>query len=121
MTTLLQNTNAMEYWKESNGQRAYIYSTEWVHPDYGYLSVKSIDMLIDPEILRELGGKYILSNTTISNAEELGFEYLGTWYGDNKVYNIRVYKVLFFIRQIIRFWFMRFFRLSSTPDRFIPD
>ena len=93
MPTLLQNTNAMEYWKESNGQRAYIYSTEWVHPDYGYLSVKSIDMLIDPEILRELGGKYILSNTTISNAEELGFEYLGTWYGDNKVYNIRVYKV----------------------------
>ena len=101
MPVLLENPDALEYWQVSNGQRAYIYSTEWLFPDYktdyegiaDYEGIGETDMLIHPEILEELGGEYVLSNVPIKNADELGFDYLGTWSDESTVYRINVYRV----------------------------
>lgn len=35
MPVLLENPDVIEYCQASNGQRAYIYSTRWLFPDYG--------------------------------------------------------------------------------------
>ena len=89
MPTLLVNDYAMNYWRNTNGQRAYIYTTEFLIES----STDSHPMLIEPDILRKLGGKYILSKVKIENANELNFEYLGTWDDEHFNYHIIVYKV----------------------------
>lgn len=92
---LMENPEALEYWHASNGHRAYIYSTRWLIPSYSidYEEIGETDMLIYPEILEELGGEYVLSNVPIKNADELGFNYQGTWSDENTIYNISVYRV----------------------------
>lgn len=95
MPVLQANDDAMEYWRSSNGQRAYVYSEEWIFPDlqYDYAGMGEVDMLINPDILRELGGKYVFSRVKIKNADDLGFEYINTWSDDRGIYDISVYRI----------------------------
>ena len=92
---LSENQDAMSYWQASNGQRAYLYSRDWLFPDYSidYEAIGEADLLINPDVLRELGGKYVVSNITIRNADELGLQYLGVWSDAESKYIIRVYLV----------------------------
>ena len=87
LPTLMEDENAMDYWRQSNGQRAYIYSLSDQNNEHNSSNL----MLINSAILRELGGKYVISATCISNADELGFKYIGTW--KNSKYTIIVYDV----------------------------
>ena len=92
---LLENPDAMQYWQASNGQRAYLYSREWVFPGswIDYEAIGESDLLIDPMVLRELGCKYVLSNIDIKNADELGLQYVGLWSDSESQYSIRVYYI----------------------------
>lgn len=95
MPVLKANEDAMKYWHDSNGQRAYIYSEEWIFPDFqkDYAAMGEVDMLIEPDILRELGGEYVFSRVKIKNADDLGFEYINTWSDDRGIYDISVYRI----------------------------
>ena len=85
----------MKYWSESNGQRAYIYSEDWITPDYSlkFDKNKEYKMLIDRDVLAGLGGKYVFSRCKISNSKELEFDYLGTWNDSKNYYEISVYYI----------------------------
>ena len=84
--TLRESLNAREYWKESNGQRAIVYTAPGGDD-------KERLMLINPEILEELGGKYVISRYKIVNYEELHFEYINTWTDKTTGTEISVYSV----------------------------
>ena len=91
--SLEADVNIRSYWQSSNGQRALIYPSSVEQSDSE--SVIDDAMLIDRDVLRELGGKYVISNYQILNANDLNFEYLGTWKNDNfPQYTLVVYKVL---------------------------
>jgi len=89
------NSYAQYYWNISNGQRAYIYGICWTNPDYyiDYDNVTDKRMLINVDILNQLGAKYVFSRVEIENYSELGFRYLGTWKDDKEFYKISVYEV----------------------------
>ena len=88
MPTLLSNSFIMNYWQGCNGQRAYIFT-----PRYGYMGNDTEPMLIEPTILEELGGTYVISRVKIENCEELGFAYVDTWNDNSSDYIITVYKI----------------------------
>lgn len=82
------------YWHESNGIRAYLYSTEWDFPGkHSINEIEEAELLIEPDVLRELKGKYVFSLVEISNEEELGLQYIGEWRDKRGIYNVRVYEV----------------------------
>lgn len=83
---------AEEYWRESNGIRAYIYSTEWEEPgSLGIRYIDSADMLVDVTVLKELKGEYVFSVVEITNADGLGLKQIGEWSDGRDIYNVRVY------------------------------
>jgi len=89
---LEKNVDALNYWYDSNGQRAYIYSDKWkLCPDYnlGYKKLGDVDMLINPDILKELGCKYVFSRVPVGNYKQLGLKNIKS-YHDN-VYDLYVY------------------------------
>ncbi len=95
LPALEENMAAKKYWRKSYGIRCYLYAKEWVFPEYS-LSPKKIggvDLLIKPEILRDLGGKYIFSRFVIKNYKELGLEFINYWQDSRGIYDIGVYKI----------------------------
>lgn len=92
---VLEESDSVEaYWRESGGIRAYIYSTEWDTPGKHSISnIQSADMLINPDVLRELGGEYVFSIVEITNAAELGLDYVESWSDVRGIYKVRVYHV----------------------------
>lgn len=92
--TLEESNSIAEYWKESNGIRAYIYSTKWDNPgNHSIREVRSDKMLIDSDALRNLNCKYVFSIVEITNAKELGLEYMNIWEDLRGNYDVRVYQV----------------------------
>ena len=89
------NPEAKRYWQKSNGIRCYLYAKEWVFPQYSMNCKKlgGVNLLIDPQILKNLGGKYIFSRVVIRNYKELGLEFLDYWNDNRGIYDIGVYKI----------------------------
>ena len=76
---------------ESYGGRAYIFSEEVSYAPYRDSDVTEADMLIDPDVFHEMGGKFVFSRVSIKNADELGLEKLGVYEDDGSPYTIYVY------------------------------
>lgn len=95
ITPVLEESDSIaEYWNDSNGIRAYIYSTKWDCPGHHMIrEIKSDKMLINSDILRELNCKYVFSIVDITNAEELGLEYIDMWKDLQGNYDVRVYQL----------------------------
>lgn len=92
--TLEENGQIAEYWEKSNGIRAYIYSPNWDNPgSHAIRGVKSDKMRIDSDVLWSLNCKYIFSIVEITNAEELGLEYVDIWRDLQENYDVRVYQL----------------------------
>lgn len=54
-------------------------------------SAAPCDMLMDADVFREMGGRYVFSALEITNADELGLTCLGVWESGDSIYTIRVY------------------------------
>ena len=76
------------------GGRAYIFSKECSYNSLRTMETKSADLLIDPEVFIEMGGRYIFSRVAVNNYEALGLKHVGTFSGSqyNSPYNIYVYR-----------------------------
>lgn len=76
------------------GARAYIFSGsgENTWNAVRTMQVEDDRLYIDGDMFRRLGGKYLFSRISISNAEELGFHLLGAYSGDGSPYTIYVYE-----------------------------
>lgn len=76
------------------GGRRYIYNSELSYGPTRDPHVDAITLRIDEKIFRDdFKGKYILSRAEISNAEELGLKYKGTFDSQESIYIIWVYMV----------------------------
>jgi hypothetical protein len=52
------------------------------------------ELLINADVFRnEFGGKYILSRAKLSNAADLGFDFVGKWDSVEGVYTMYVYEM----------------------------
>ena len=77
---------------DSWGGRAYVFSPDCESKKYYSIAADEADMLIDPAVFKEMGGKYVFSAVKIRNAEELGLYETGV-YGGGSEYTIYVYSV----------------------------
>lgn len=87
-----QNQNHADYF-DSWGGRAYVFSENATYEPVYNMEQEKADLLIDPDVFREMGGKYVFSRVSIKNAEELGFEKVGMYTDDNSPYTIYVYRL----------------------------
>ncbi len=81
-----------EEYFESFGGRAYIFSKDVPYTPYRTSDVTEADMLIDPEVFRDMGGKYVFSRVSITNTDELGIDLFGIYEEDGSPYTIYVYE-----------------------------
>lgn len=76
----------------SSGIRAYIFSDEADYSQSGrYFDTAPCDMLIDADVFREMGGKYVFSRVPISNFKQLRFQYIKCFVDEDSPYKIYVY------------------------------
>lgn len=80
-----------EYYETYSAQ-AYVFSNEISYEPLRQMEVESANMLIDPEVFKEMDGKYVFSRVALLNADELGLECLGKYTNENTPYTIWVYK-----------------------------
>ena len=76
---------------DSWGGRAYIYSNEISYNPAKIMSQDEADMNIDPEVFRDMKGKYIFSRVRICNADALGIELLNQYQREGSPYTIYLY------------------------------
>ncbi len=77
---------------DSWGGRAYIFSKDITYAPDRDIEPKKADMLIDPDVFCEMGGKYVFSRVEILNAEILGLNERGVYRGKGSPYTIYVYE-----------------------------
>lgn len=77
---------------DSWGGRAYIFSKDVGYGPYRKSDVSEADMLIDPEVFREMGGKYVFSRVRVTNSRSLRLEELGAFTDEKSPYTIWVYR-----------------------------
>ena len=75
---------------DSWGGRAYVFSPDCESKKYYSIAADEAEMLIDPAVFKEMGGKYVFSAVKIRNAKELGLYETGV-YGGGSEYTIYVY------------------------------
>lgn len=83
------NKNYYDNW----GGRAYIFSNEVSYLPVKKMEVNSAVLNIDPNVFRELGGKYIFSRVEVINLADLGLEEVGIYSSSDSPYIIYVYRV----------------------------
>lgn len=82
------------YWENSAGMRAYIWSLEWDFASPKNLQLTEAEMLIDMDVFKDMGGKYIFSRVQISNSDELGLSLINQPYTDEQSpYTVYVYSI----------------------------
>ena len=76
----------------TSGIRAYVFSDEADYSQSGrYFDTAACDMLIDADIFRDMGGKYVFSRVPISNFKQLKFQFIKCFVDDNSPYKMYVY------------------------------
>lgn len=73
------------------GGRAYIFSRDTVSRSYWSIDDDESEMLIDPSVFREMGGKYVFSRVLVSNADELSLHLVKKYTDENSPYAIYLY------------------------------
>ncbi len=84
--------NYVEYF-QNVGTRAYIFSDDIGYMPEDYIEIDEAPIYIDPEIFRNMGGKYVFSVTEISNSNELHLGLCGIYVCDDSPYKMYVYCV----------------------------
>lgn len=76
------------------GGRAYVFSKECSYDSLRTTETNSADLLIDPGIFKEMGGRYVFSRVAVRNYDALGLRHVGIFSGIryNSPYHIHVYK-----------------------------
>lgn len=78
---------------DSWGGRAYVFSDQVDFNPVRNQPVSEADMNIDPDVFRQMGGKYVFSQVEISNAADLGFDVLGVYTHADSPYTVYVYQL----------------------------
>ena len=84
------NANYYDRW----GGRAYIFSDVVSTDPVKKMNVDSSVLNIDPDVFRELEGKYIFSRVAITNALDLGIKEVGVYGSEDSPYTIYVYELI---------------------------
>lgn len=75
------------------GGRAYIFSDEIEYAPERKLSKTEANMLIDMDVFKDMGGKYVFSRVKIKNAKSLGLSLAGVYSDGESPYTIYVYRL----------------------------
>jgi hypothetical protein len=76
------------------GGRRYLYCEGVDYQPTRKKCEQSVELLINADVFRnEFGGKYILSRAKLSNAADLGFDFVGKWDSVEGVYTMYVYEM----------------------------
>ena len=76
------------------GGRAYVFSSTAAFDAMRTMRCTEAELIIDPEVFRQMGGKYVFSRVKVSNAEALGFDLMGVFTHEETPYEIYVYSNL---------------------------
>jgi hypothetical protein len=90
----LDRNPSHEAYYDNWGGRMYLFNDEISHIPTRSKFEGSVDLYINMEAFRNLGGVYILSRAVIGNADELGLEFLNRYCSDESIYDILVYKIV---------------------------
>ncbi len=75
------------------GGRAYVFSNQVSYKTGKNLKLTSTKMRIDPDVFREMGGKYVFSRVFIKNYEDIELEKVGSFTDNESPYTIYVYRI----------------------------
>ena len=76
------------------GSRRYLYCEGVDYQPTRKKCEQSVELLINADVFRnEFGGKYILSRAKLSNAADLGVDFVGKWDSVEGVYTMYVYEM----------------------------
>lgn len=77
------------------GPRAYVFSGngENTYAPLRHLELEDRNLYIDPDALRELGGRYVFSRIEVENAADLGLMLKGVYTADDSPYEIYLYEL----------------------------
>lgn len=84
-----ENADYFDMW----GGRAYIFSDEVAFQPARSLERDEANININPEVFRDMGGKYIFSRVSMINMNELGFSERGIYTDESSPYTIYVYEI----------------------------
>ena len=87
---LAKDPDSAEYFDDWGG-RAYIFSKDTVNRTYWSMDVDESEMLIDPDVFKDMGGKYVFSRVTVSNADDISLHLVGKYTDEKSPYVIYVY------------------------------
>ena len=73
------------------GGRAYVFSSTAAFDATRNMRCEEAALVMDSEVFRQVGGKYVFSRVRVSNAEELGFDLIGIFTHKETPYEIYVY------------------------------
>lgn len=79
---------------DSWGGRAYIFSSEVDFQPVRVMPQTEANMNIDPDVFRQMGGKYVFSRVSVKNASDLGLDEVGIYTSEESPYAIYVYKTI---------------------------
>ena len=94
MQSELEKNESISHYFWDWGNRCYLYPAElegncFLGKDNGY----SIDLDIDINALKQMGGNYIFSAVNIDNADELGLDFKKYFENENSYYGIYLYEI----------------------------
>jgi hypothetical protein len=90
--------DANEYYRnyyDGWGGRLYLFNTDISYQPNSqkYTDNQTINLLIDTNVFRKLGGKYILSRAPIENIDKLNLKFVKEYRGEDSIYNIWLYEL----------------------------
>lgn len=90
----LEVNDKMRKYYDETGRKRYLFNTQIDFWSTRIRHEDDINLNINMDVLKnEYGGKFILSLAKISNKEELGLDFVGTFKSSQGVYYMNVYKV----------------------------
>ena len=89
----LDNDEGLREYFDGWGGRAYIFSSTLSYDPTIETNVSSAELKIDPEIFRQMQGKYVFSRVEITNSEEMQLSLLGIYTCESSPYEIYVYSM----------------------------
>lgn len=95
----LEKDDSLREYYDSWGSRCYVFSSELDKANNRYLCGKNSNvvinqLLIDTEILRDMGCEYIISAVDILNYNDIGLKYVNSYTTDSSFWTIRIYRLI---------------------------
>lgn len=78
---------------DTSGIRAYIFSSDVTFKPTRDI-VEEAEMLVDADVFEDMGGRYVFSRVSISNASDLNLELVGKYQNEESPYTIYVYTLI---------------------------